>query len=139
MTGDIKVLTITDKESDSSYPCASPDVGWLRSIREAQGLSRRHIAEQLGVTIAAVQDYERSEAAGKITLTTLRKYAEVLKCHVTVSVTPKDQALSTPSPKPIPQPPRKLRQKPLPARETPLPAAQDSLNLNDRMGLWSAD
>lgn len=110
----------------------------LREIREQKGLSRRHIAEKLGVTIAAIQDYERSEAAGKITLKTLRKYAEVLGCEVTVTFTPNEAHFSAPTPT-SPRLSKTRRKKPQPSAATAQSApAKVPANLQDRMGLWSA-
>lgn len=127
MGSKIKVLTI-----NSSEPRTVDTGSRLREIRENQGLSRRHIAEQLGVTIAAVQDYERSEAAGRITLKTLRKYAEVLGCEVMVTITPSEAHVAAPTPPKLSVPRRKKSQPP-PTTAKPAPA-----NLQDRMGLWSA-
>ena len=135
-----KVLTITNTKPklSTSDSHSTPPEGWLRSIREAQGLTRRQIAAQLGVTVPAIQDYERSEAAGKITLTTLRKYAEVLGCAVTVTVAPQ-----TLSPAPETRPPRSSpKRKPRPASAAPIEhtdiADEENSAFNDRMGLWSA-
>ena len=127
----MKVITIISSESRSLNAASR-----LREIREEMGLSRRHIAEQLGVTIAAVQDYERSEAAGRITLKTLRKYAEVLGCEVMVTITPNEAHVAAPTPPKLSVPRRK---KPQPPAATAKPApAKVPANLQDRMGLWSA-
>lgn len=131
MNSVIKVITIT---SDS--PASTVSRSRLREIREQKGLSRRHIAEQLGVTIAAVQDYERSEAAGRITLKTLRKYAEVLGCEVTVTFTPNEAHFAAPT---SPRLSKTQRKKPQPSAATAQSApAKVPANLQDRMGLWSA-
>lgn len=131
MNSVIKVLTIT---SDSRASTVSRSR--LREIREQKGLSRRHIAEQLGVTIAAVQHYERSEAAGRITLKTLRKYAEVLGCEVTVTFTPNEAHFAAPT---SPRLSKTRRKKPQPFAATAQSApAKVPANLQDRMGLWSA-
>jgi len=106
--------------------------GQLRSLREAQGMSRREVAAKLGVTIPAVQDYERNEAAGRITLTTLRKYAEVLNCDVDVTITPRDEiTTSVPSKR---TPPRGVPRKAAPVPAEPI--AEDPPS--DRSGLWTA-
>lgn len=131
MNSGIKVTTITP---DS--PASTVSRSQLREIREQKELSRRHIAEQLGVTIAAIQDYERSEAAGSITLKTLRKYAEVLGCEVVVTLTPNGTDVASPSPRKGVVPRRRSRP-PSPAPAAP-PSSAGPSDLQDRMGLWSA-
>ncbi len=135
-----KVLTITKSQTENILSQADtvPAEGWLRRIREAQGLSRRQIAEQLGVSVPAIQDYERSEAAGRITLTTLRKYAEVLDCEVVVNLVPKEKTGSTARPNPAGDSDTARSavspSRPAPQREIDTPETLFS----DRMGLWSA-
>jgi transcriptional regulator with XRE-family HTH domain len=65
-----------------------PGQGWLRAVREALGLSRRIIAEQLRVSPAAVRDYEAAEASDTITLRTLRRTAAALGCEVVIALVP---------------------------------------------------
>lgn len=70
---------------------ARPKEGWLRTVREAQGLSRRTVGEKLGVTHAAVRDYELAEIRDAITLATLRRTAGALGCDLVVALVPKDK------------------------------------------------
>jgi transcriptional regulator with XRE-family HTH domain len=131
MESDIMVLTIKSKKFKVTESGSR-----LRQIRVEQGLSRRHIAEQLGVTIAAVQDYERSEAAGRITLKTLRKYADVLGCDVTLSIAPRG---GHPSGEPPTLAPTKSpRRRETPALPTKPQTVAEPPALQDRMGLWTA-
>ena len=135
MNSDMTVLAITPSLTNSTVAGSQ-----LRSVREHMGLSRRHVAEQLGVTIAAVQDYERSEAAGRITLTTLRKYAAVLECDVTVTVRPRDSAAFTTAGQSKAKESRAPRSSRAPAApvDTPTPTEVPP-PLNERMGLWCAE
>jgi len=109
------------------------EIGNLRAIRESRGISRREVAEKLGVTIPAIQDYERNEIAGTITLSTLRRYASVLGCEVNVQICPKDKP-------PTPPPPSASTLVPAGTSTqapNPTPLTQKS-ELDDRMGLWTA-
>ena len=113
----------------------NPALGVLREHREAQGISRRQIAESLGVSIPAVQDYERNEAAGTITLKSLRKYADALDCDVELRLVPRSTTPAVAAAK-VKSPRRK------PATSTVLPdsgsePASDESFAGD-LGLWSA-
>ena len=53
-----------------------PPKGWVRAIRDALGMSGRQLAERLGVARQRVEEIERAEVSGSMTLKTLRKVAE---------------------------------------------------------------
>lgn len=122
---------------DTSQKSIMPADGWLRNLREARGLTRREIAEKLGVSIPAIQDYERNEVAGKITLATLRKYAEVLGCEVDVKLIPRSDSVFPPPPAAAKSKAQKTQARPGTSRvKSPPPPRDDTFT--DRMGLWSA-
>jgi len=66
-----------------------PLKGWLRSVREALGITQRQIADELGITRQSVQDFETAEAGDRITLRNLRRVAEAMGCVLVYSVVPK--------------------------------------------------
>jgi predicted DNA-binding mobile mystery protein A len=66
---------------------ASPK-GWLRAIREAIGMSGQQYASRLQVAWQSMDDLEKSEAAGTITLNSLRKAAEALGCRLVYAIVP---------------------------------------------------
>ena len=70
-------------------PVSRPSHGWLRTIREAFGLPLSAVAQALHVTPQAVREYERSEAADRISLATLRRAADAMGCELVVAVIPK--------------------------------------------------
>lgn len=80
-----------------------PAVGWIRTIRQALGISATQLAKRLGVSKQAVANMERAEVEGTLSLTTLRNAAEALNCHLKVVLVPKksiteivhDQAIKT--------------------------------------------
>lgn len=67
-----------------------PSVGWIRSIREALGMSATQLAERLGVSRAAAYKLEDRESGRKVTLKQLDKAAEALGCDVWYALVPKE-------------------------------------------------
>ena len=86
-----RVIALKSLEAgiQSLNPVTRPAHGWLRAVREALGLSRRTIANEMRVSVPTVQDYEKSEKADTITLATLRRYAAVLDCELVVALVPR--------------------------------------------------
>lgn len=65
---------------------AIPPGGWVRAIRDALGMTRAQLAKRMGTTPSTVQRLESSEAAGKITLDSLKRLAEALDARVVYAV-----------------------------------------------------
>ena len=72
-----------------ALPRSRPAGGWLRSVRQALGMTTRQLAKSVGVSQAAVVDAERTEAKGDISLATLERYAAALHCELTYALVPK--------------------------------------------------
>ena len=68
---------------------ARPPRGWVRTIREALGMSAATLAERLGTTAGAVSRLEQSEAADRIRLDTLRRAADALGCDLVYLLVPR--------------------------------------------------
>jgi len=69
-------------------PLQSPRGGWIKTIREALGMTATQLAKRLGISLAGLSKIEASERKGTITLSTLKKAADVLGCRVVVSLVP---------------------------------------------------
>lgn len=69
---------------------APPKEGWIRSIREALGITQATLARKLGITAQSLVDIEKNEQSGKVSLQTLKRVAEVLDCEVLYSIVPRD-------------------------------------------------
>lgn len=67
---------------------AVPKVGWIRTIRDALGLSTRALAKRLGVSQANVTALESRERKGTITLKSLEEIAEAMNCRLIYSIVP---------------------------------------------------
>jgi predicted DNA-binding mobile mystery protein A len=65
-----------------------PQRGWIRSIREALGMSGEQLARRVGVTQPTIATLERNEARNKITLESLDRLARGLGCRLVYAVVP---------------------------------------------------
>ena len=63
-------------------PPERPVAGWLRTIRQALGMSSDTVARRLGISASGLRKLEQAEAADAITLGTLRRAAEALDCEL---------------------------------------------------------
>ena len=67
---------------------SAPRNGWVRAIREALGMSAVQLAARLNVTRQSIEDLERNEVSGKITLERLNKLAGAMNCRVVYALVP---------------------------------------------------
>ena len=72
-----------------------PRGGWLKSARTGHALSLRAVAERLDVSPQAVHQFEKSEAAGTISLRQFENVARVMGFRVVYALLP-EQAPATP-------------------------------------------
>lgn len=70
-------------------PAAVPRSGWIRTIRDALGISQSQIAARVGVSRATVQQWERAEARRRITVHSLDQVAAAMGCTVALAIVPK--------------------------------------------------
>lgn len=66
-----------------------PRSGWLKAVREALGISARHIGERLNTTHQAVLKLEKSEITGAASLSSIERYAKAMDCILVYAVVPK--------------------------------------------------
>ena len=66
-----------------------PVKGWLRSIREALGMSGKQLGERLEVSQPRVVQLEKDELSGALTLKTMRQAAEAMDCVFVYAVVPR--------------------------------------------------
>ncbi len=72
-----------------------PVKGWLRSLREALGMSGKQFAGRLGVSPPRITALEKSEQSGSATIKTMRQAAEALDCVFIYAVIPRDTLTAT--------------------------------------------
>jgi predicted DNA-binding mobile mystery protein A len=68
---------------------ARPPAGWIRSIRQALGMSASDLAARMRISKERVLAIERSEARGSLNLGTLNRAAEALGCTLVYALIPK--------------------------------------------------
>ena len=67
-----------------------PPAGWLKAIRGALGITTRQLAARLGVGHAAILQFEKREAEGKVTFETVQKVARAMRCQLVYAIVPED-------------------------------------------------
>jgi predicted DNA-binding mobile mystery protein A len=79
-----KQLDATLKRAAAVRPIEAPRLGWIKSVRQALGMTAAQLAKKLGMSQQAVLALEKREVAGSITLATLEKAARALDCEMRV-------------------------------------------------------
>ncbi len=72
---------------------AAPPTGWIKAIRTATGMSMQQLGKRLTITKQSVQDIERREKDGSITVKALRETAKALDMHLVYGFVPMDGSL----------------------------------------------
>jgi predicted DNA-binding mobile mystery protein A len=67
-----------------------PPTGWIKAIRGALGISTRQLASKLGLDHAAITQFEKREAEGKVSLETLQKVARAMRCQLVYAIVPEE-------------------------------------------------
>lgn len=66
-----------------------PTGGWIRSIREALGMSLADLAQRAGIDASTLSRIESNEIAGKSNLETLERMAAALDCDLVYALVPR--------------------------------------------------
>jgi predicted DNA-binding mobile mystery protein A len=72
-----------------------PPKGWIRAIRDALGMSGVQLGKRLKVSPQTVEAMEKSEAAGTIQLSTLKRAAEAMDCTLVYALVPRTSLQNT--------------------------------------------
>ena len=72
---------------------ALPSNGWIKSIRTAIGMSMQQLGNKLGITRQSVQDMERREIEGSITLKALRETGKAMDMQLVYGFIPNDGSI----------------------------------------------
>lgn len=78
-----------------SSGAATPRGGWISAVRAAIGMTGQQLADRLGVAWQSMDDLEKSEAAGTITLNSLSKAAAAMDCKLVYALVPNAGSLET--------------------------------------------
>lgn len=68
----------------------TPRGGWVRAIREALGMSAQQLGTRVRVKRQTIENLERSEAGGRISLDSLNRVAKALGCRVVYALVPEE-------------------------------------------------
>lgn len=71
----------------------TPPTGWLKAVRLALGISAQQLASKLSITRQGVQDMERREKEGAVTIKSLRETANALDMQLVYGFVPRDGSL----------------------------------------------
>ena len=67
-----------------------PSRGWIKTVREALGMSGRQVGERLALTQQTVAELERAEETGSISLKNLRRLSEAMQCKLVYAFVPNE-------------------------------------------------
>lgn len=67
-----------------------PRRGWIKSIREALGMTAKQLGRRLGVSQPRVTAIEKAEVAGALTLESLEKAAHAMDCQLVYALVPRE-------------------------------------------------
>jgi predicted DNA-binding mobile mystery protein A len=68
----------------------SPPSGWIKAVRGSLGLSARQLGEPLGIQASSISQFEESEPEGKVTLHTMQKLANAMRCRFVYAILPEE-------------------------------------------------
>lgn len=63
--------------------------GWIHYMRHALSMTLEQLAKRAGLSISTIAQAERGEAAGRITLSTLKTMARAMDCEFVYAFVPK--------------------------------------------------
>lgn len=72
-----------------------PSKGWVRAIRDGLSMSRRQLANRLGLSTSRIQRLEQDEVSGAVTIKTMRRTAEALDCVFVYALLPRESLEAT--------------------------------------------
>lgn len=69
-----------------------PACGWVRTIRQALGMSLKQLAKKIEVDESTLSRLEKNESEGKVTLNSLKKMADGMDCDVVYTLIPREKS-----------------------------------------------
>jgi predicted DNA-binding mobile mystery protein A len=70
---------------------AAVRTGWIHYMRQAMSMTLSTLAKTTGLNQATVQQIEKREIAGKVTIETMRKIALAMDCEFVYAMVPKQE------------------------------------------------
>ena len=72
----------------------APPTGWIKAVRLALGMSLQQLANRISITKQSVQEMEKREVNGSITLKSLSEAAKALDMELVYGFVPRDGSLN---------------------------------------------
>ena len=94
-TAELLDRQLPDLQAAANTLRSRPSKGWVAAIRTALGMSRSALAKLLKVSQQTINEYEKGEASGSITLETLRRVADALDAELIVALVPRKSVAAT--------------------------------------------
>lgn len=89
----LQQLSTKMKAFTSLQKVVVPPTGWVKAIRMALGMSLEQLGKKLAMTRQGVQDLERREQEGSLTLKSLREAAKAFDMQLVYGFVPNDGSL----------------------------------------------
>lgn len=67
-----------------------PPSGWINAIRTALGMSLQQLGDKMSITKQSVQNIEKREKDGSVTIKSLREVAKAMDMHLVYGLVPVD-------------------------------------------------
>ncbi|MFN5092266.1 MAG: mobile mystery protein A, partial [Bacteroidota bacterium] len=68
---------------------ARPEIGWIRTIRKSLGMSLEQLGRKMGLSKQSIQNMEKRETTGAITISALNEVAQALDMELVYGFVPK--------------------------------------------------
>jgi len=89
----IEQLDAKLKKLSSIGLTGTPSRGWIHAIRTSIRMSMRQLGKRMGIATQTVDDIERAEANGTVTIKSLRQAGSALGLSLVYGFVPKDQSI----------------------------------------------
>lgn len=84
-----------DEQLRNLPPLHTPRGGWIRTIRQALGMTMQQLGTRLGISAPSVLDLEAREKAETISVAKLRQAANALNCDLKIVFVPRPSLEAT--------------------------------------------
>ena len=88
-----EMLALQRRQLDSRLkdlpPLEAPEAGWVRTIREALGMTMAQLGTRLSISPQSVQSLEQREKKETISVAKLREAAAALECELKITFVPR--------------------------------------------------
>ena len=82
---------IVDQAAGLVAMIKTPPEGWIRTVRKALGMSVVQLASRLNVTRSLISRTENEELNGSVTIKTIHKMAQAMKCRFVYAIVPEQK------------------------------------------------